>query len=102
MEPLAFQFQDDAAENALIFEKFDNIAGFHSGLNVTKSPEKSRKVGAPGGRQRFEANKARLKMGLLAYNLLHMIRQFYVVVEEMKRSIDWFIKRLIKLGARVS
>jgi hypothetical protein len=28
--------------------------------------------------QHFEANQARLKMGVLAYNLLHMIRQFYV------------------------
>jgi hypothetical protein len=28
--------------------------------------------------QRFEANQARLKMGVLAYNHLHMIRQFYV------------------------
>jgi hypothetical protein len=28
--------------------------------------------------QRFEANQARLKIGGLAYNLLHMIRQFYV------------------------
>jgi hypothetical protein len=26
--------------------------------------------------QRFDANQARLKMGVLAYNLLHMIRQF--------------------------
>jgi len=52
--------------------------------------------------QRFEANQARLKMGILAYNLLHMIRQFYVWGEEVKRSIDWLIKRLIKVGARVS
>jgi len=52
--------------------------------------------------QRFEANHARLKMGVLAYNLLHMIRQFYVWGEEVKRSIDWLIKRLIKVGARVS
>ncbi len=52
--------------------------------------------------QRFEANQARLKMGLLAYNLLHMIRQFYVWGEEVKRSMDWLIKRLIKVGARVS
>jgi hypothetical protein len=52
--------------------------------------------------QRFEANQARLKMGVLAYNLLHMIRQFYVWGEEVKRSIDWLIKRLIKVGARVS
>jgi len=52
--------------------------------------------------QRFEANHARLKMGVLAYNLLHMIRQFYVCGEEVKRSIDWLIKRPIKVGARVS
>jgi len=52
--------------------------------------------------QRFEANQARLKMGVLAYNLLHMIRQFYVWGEEVRRSIDWLIKRLIKVGARIS
>jgi alkylhydroperoxidase/carboxymuconolactone decarboxylase family protein YurZ len=33
---------------------------------------------------------------------LHMIRQFYVWGEEVKRSIDWLTKRLIKIGARVS
>jgi hypothetical protein len=52
--------------------------------------------------QRFEANQARLKMGVLVYNLLHMIHQFYVWGEEVRRSIDWLIKRLIKVGARVS
>jgi hypothetical protein len=52
--------------------------------------------------QRFEAKQPRLKMGVLAYNLLHMIRQFYVWGEEVKRSIDWLIKRLIKVGARIS
>ncbi|MGD0827280.1 MAG: transposase [Desulfobaccales bacterium] len=52
--------------------------------------------------QRFEANQTRLKMGVLAYNLLHMIRQFYVWGEEVKRSMDWLIKRLIKVGARFS
>jgi len=41
-------------------------------------------------------------MGVLAYNLLHMIRQFYVWGEEVLRSIDWLIKRLIKVGAMVS
>jgi len=51
---------------------------------------------------RFEANQARLKMGVLAYNLLHMIRQFYVRGEVVKRSMDWLIKRLIKMGASVS
>jgi hypothetical protein len=52
--------------------------------------------------QRFEANQALLKMGVLAYNLLHIIRQFYVWGEEVKRSMDWLIKRLIKVGARIS
>jgi len=52
--------------------------------------------------QRFEANHARLQMGVLAYNLLQMIRQFYVWGEGVTRSIDWLMKRLIKVGARVS
>ena len=52
--------------------------------------------------KRFEANQARLQMGVLAYNLLHMIRQFYVWGEEVKRSMEWLIKRLIKVGAGVS
>ncbi len=51
---------------------------------------------------RFEANQARLRMGVLAYNLLHMLRQFYVWGEEARRSIEGLIKRLIKVGARVS
>jgi hypothetical protein len=38
--------------------------------------------------RRFDANQARLQMGVLAYNLLHMIRQFYVWGEEVRRSID--------------
>jgi hypothetical protein len=37
-------------------------------------------------------------MGVLAYNLLHMIREFYVWGEEVRRSMDWLIKRLIKSG----
>ncbi len=41
-------------------------------------------------------------MGVLAYNLLRTIRQFYVWGEEVRRSIDWLIKRLIKVGARIS
>ena len=54
------------------------------------------------GCQRFEAYQVRLKMGVLAHNLLHVIRQFYVWGREVKRSMDWLIKRLIKGGARVS
>ena len=41
-------------------------------------------------------------MGALAYNLLHMLRRFYVKGEGVRRSIEWLIKRLIKIGARVS
>jgi len=51
---------------------------------------------------RFEAHEARLKMGVLAYNLLHMLRKFYIRGEGVRRSIDWLILRLIKVGARVS
>jgi len=52
--------------------------------------------------QRFEANQAILKMGVLAHNFLPMIRQFSIWGEEVKRSMEWLIKRLIKVGARVS
>jgi hypothetical protein len=52
--------------------------------------------------RRFTANQGRLLMGVLAYNLLHMLRQFYLVDEEVKRSIEWLIKRLIKVGAKVA
>ena len=41
-------------------------------------------------------------MGALAYNLLHMLRQFYVMGEGVRRSVEWLIRRLIKAGARVS
>ncbi len=52
--------------------------------------------------RRFAANQARLLMGVLAYNLLHMLRQFYLMREEVRRSIEWLIKRLIKVGAKVA
>ncbi len=51
---------------------------------------------------RFGANQARLKMGALAYNLLHMLWRFYVMGEGVRRSIEWLIRRLIKVGAKVS
>ena len=31
-----------------------------------------------------------------------MLRTFYVKGEEVRQSIEWLIKRLIKVGARVS
>lgn len=51
---------------------------------------------------KFDANQARLKMGLLAYNMLHLLREFYMVGEEVKRSIEWIIRRMVKVAARVS
>ena len=41
-------------------------------------------------------------MRVLAYNFLHMLRQFYLVGEEVKRSTEWLIKRRIKVGAKVA
>ena len=52
--------------------------------------------------RRFAANEARLLMGVLAYNPLQMLRQFYLMGEEVKRSIEWLIKRLIKVGAKIA
>ena len=51
---------------------------------------------------RFESNEARLKMGFLAYNLLHLLRKFYIRGEGVRRSIEWLIRRLIKVGAKFS
>jgi len=51
---------------------------------------------------RFSANEARLKMGFLAYNLLHLIRRFYMRDNnKVRRSIEWIIMRLVKVGARI-
>ena len=50
----------------------------------------------------FEANEARLKRGVIAYNILQVIREFYVWGEPVKRSMEWLIMRLIKVGARVT
>lgn len=41
-------------------------------------------------------------MGVLAYNLLHMLRHLYLVGEKVKWSVEWLIKRLIKVGAKVA
>jgi len=50
---------------------------------------------------RFAANQARLLVGCLAYNLLHMIRDTAFWGEKVKPSIDSIIRRLVKVGARV-
>jgi hypothetical protein len=41
-------------------------------------------------------------MGIPAYNLLRMIQHCYIWAKAVKRSMDWLIKRLIKVGARVA
>jgi IS4 transposase len=50
---------------------------------------------------RFAANQARLLVGCLAYNLLHLIRDAAFWGEKVRPSIDWIITRLIKVGAKV-
>ncbi len=45
-----------------------------------------------------KANHTRLKMGTLAYNLLHILRRLYPMGEEVRSSIEW----LIKVGAKSS
>jgi len=40
-------------------------------------------------------------MSFLAYNLLHLIRRFYLRFEKTRRSIEWIIMRLVKVGARI-
>ena len=49
---------------------------------------------------KFDANQARLKMGLLAYYLLHLRREFYLVGEEVQRSVEWIIRRVVKVASR--
>ena len=51
---------------------------------------------------KFEANQARLKMGAVAYNLLHMIRKFHLQGEDVKRSMEWLIRGIIKAASRIS
>ena len=47
------------------------------------------------------AHDSHLVMGVLGYDPLQMLQHFYLCDEEMKRSILWLIKHLIKVGARV-
>ena len=41
-------------------------------------------------------------MGALAYNLLHMLRAFHLKGEDVKRSIEWLIRRVIKVASWIS
>jgi hypothetical protein len=51
--------------------------------------------------RRVAANQARLFVGCLAYNLLHMIRDAAFWSQSVKPSIDSIIRRLVKIGAKV-
>ncbi len=70
----------------------------HVCSNSTGNDEEADKTSC----HRFEANQARLKMGALAYNLLHMIREFHLQGEDVKRSMEWLIRRIIKAASRIS
>jgi len=50
---------------------------------------------------RFAPNQARLLIGCLACNLLHMIRDTAFWGQSVRPSIDSIIRRLVKVGARV-
>lgn len=52
--------------------------------------------------RRFTTDHARLLVGVLACNLFHMLWQFYLMGEEVKRSVEWLIKRLIKVGPTIA
>jgi hypothetical protein len=41
-------------------------------------------------------------MGLLAYNLLHLLRKFYICDEGIRRFVEWLFRRLIKVSAKFS
>ncbi|MGA2404373.1 MAG: transposase [Syntrophobacteraceae bacterium] len=50
---------------------------------------------------RFATNQARLLVGYLACNLLHMIRDTAFLGESVKPSMESIIRRLVEVGARV-
>jgi len=51
---------------------------------------------------RFSANQARVLIGVRIYNLFDMSGQPHLVGNEVKRSLEWLIKRLIKVGVKVA
>ena len=40
--------------------------------------------------------------GAVAYNLLHMINEFHLQGEDIKRSMEWLIRRIIKAASRIA
>jgi hypothetical protein len=51
--------------------------------------------------ERGVCSQARLLIGCHAHNLLHLIRDAGFWGEKVRPSIDWVIRRLVKVGARV-
>ncbi len=49
----------------------------------------------------FAANKARLFLGAITYNLIQLLRETAFFGERVRPSVDWIIRRLVKVGARV-
>ena len=49
----------------------------------------------------FAANRARLFLAALTYNLVHLLREVAFYGEKVRPSVEWIIRRLVKVGARV-
>jgi hypothetical protein len=43
-----------------------------------------------------------VQLGDVGLQPVRMLRQFYLMGEEVKRSMEWLMKRLIKVGAKVA
>jgi hypothetical protein len=41
-------------------------------------------------------------MGAVVYNLLHMTREFHLQSEDVKRSMEWLIRRIIEIASRIA
>jgi len=74
------------------------VGTLRTGSKIGKNTLRSDKTSC----HRVAANQARWLVGVLAYNLLDTLRQFCLVGEEIKRSMQRLIKRLIKVGAKVA
>lgn len=74
--------------------------GCRLGTNSRREPVRAGTLGreAEGCARR----QVRLITGILACNLLHKLHRFYLMGEEFKRAVEWLIKGLIKVGAKVA
>ena len=50
----------------------------------------------------FRRQSARLLIRALAYDLFERVRQFHLRGEKVQRSMEWLIKRPIKVGAKIA